>query len=73
MNFGVVVFDQAEALDFIGPWEMLTLWSKYFDGPANCLTVAEPLQPVICAKGMSVRFVGMHGIVRFACRRPAGR
>lgn len=54
MNFGVLAFDGAEELDFIGPWEMLRVWSKYADGPENCLIVAEQARPVICAKGLSV-------------------
>ena len=54
MNFGIVVFNQAEELDFAGPWEMLTMWSKVADGPETCLIVAEHADPVICAKGLSV-------------------
>jgi len=54
MNFGIVVFNQAEELDFAGPWEMLTMWSKVADGPETCLIVAENTDPVICAKGLSV-------------------
>lgn len=54
MNFGILVFNQAEELDFAGPWEMLTLWSKHASGPENCLLVAETKSPVTCAKGLSV-------------------
>jgi len=54
MNFGVLIFPDCEELDFVGPWEMLTMWSKYAEGPSNCLIVAERSNPVTCAKGMSV-------------------
>jgi transcriptional regulator GlxA family with amidase domain len=54
MNFGVLVFNQVEELDFAGPWEMLTMWSKYAEGPENCLIVAQSREPVICAKGLSI-------------------
>lgn len=54
MTFGIVVFDQVEELDFVGPWEMLTMWSKYFKGPEQCLIVAQKAAPVRCAKGMTV-------------------
>ncbi len=54
MNFGILVFPQVEELDFAGPWEMLTLWSKVAGGPENCLIVSETASPVICAKGLSV-------------------
>ena len=29
MNFGILIFDEVEELDFIEPWEMLTMWSKH--------------------------------------------
>lgn len=54
MNVGVLVFEQAEELDFVGPWEMLTMWGRYFGGPDPCLLVAQTAGPVACAKGMSV-------------------
>ncbi|MCC5874403.1 MAG: DJ-1/PfpI family protein [Gammaproteobacteria bacterium] len=54
MTFGVLAFDGAEELDFIGPWEMLRVWSQYAHGPERCLIVAEHARPVICAKGLSV-------------------
>ena len=54
MNFGIIVFPDVEELDFVGPWEMLTMWSKLAAGPANCLIVAEKREPVVCAKGLSV-------------------
>lgn len=54
MSFGVLVFDGAEELDFVGPWEMLQVWSHYAGGPERCLIVAESEGPVRCAKGLSV-------------------
>jgi transcriptional regulator GlxA family with amidase domain len=54
MNFGILVFDDVEELDFVGPWEMLTMWQKTASGSANCLIVAEKKQPVRCAKGLSI-------------------
>ncbi|WP_432452360.1 MULTISPECIES: DJ-1/PfpI family protein [unclassified Agarivorans] len=54
MNFGILVFDQVEELDFVGPWEMLTMWRKNANGPENCIIVNETLDPVTCAKGLSI-------------------
>jgi transcriptional regulator GlxA family with amidase domain len=54
MNFGIIVFPEVEELDFVGPWEMLTMWSKLAAGPRNCLIVAEKREPVVCAKGLTV-------------------
>lgn len=54
MKFGILVFDDVEELDFVGPWEMLTMWSKVADGPTQCLVVAQASGPVRCAKGLSI-------------------
>ena len=53
MTAGILVFNGAEELDFVGPWEMLSMWGKVANGP-TCILVAEKLQPVVCAKGLSV-------------------
>jgi len=54
MNFGILVFDEVEELDFVGPWEMVAMWSKVAGGPSKCLTVAQSVAPVTCAKGLSI-------------------
>ena len=54
MNFGVLVFPNVEELDFVGPWEMLGMWSKHAGGPERRLIVAQTGEPVTCAKGLSV-------------------
>ena len=53
MTFGILIFPQVEELDFIGPWEMLSMWHQVAGGP-KCLVVAEQREPVLCAKGLSV-------------------
>lgn len=53
LNFGIVIFNQVEELDFVGPWEMATMWNRFAGGP-QCLLVAETAAAVSCAKGMSV-------------------
>jgi transcriptional regulator GlxA family with amidase domain len=52
--FGFLVFPELEELDLIGPWEMISLWSKSLEGPGTCLMVAQNREPVICAKGLSL-------------------
>jgi transcriptional regulator GlxA family with amidase domain len=52
MNFGFLVFPNVEELDFVGPWEIVGMWSKFAGGPEKCLIVAQTFTPVICAKGM---------------------
>lgn len=53
-SFGILRFDGAEELDFIGPWETLLSLSLYAGGPANTLLVDQTRAAVQCAKGMSV-------------------
>jgi transcriptional regulator GlxA family with amidase domain len=54
MNFGFLVFPGLEELDLTGPWEIISLWSKFGQGPEKCLMVAENPGPVVCNKGMSI-------------------
>lgn len=54
MNFGILVFNQVEELDFVGPWEMLTMWGKIADGPEKCLIVSQSREPITCAKSLSI-------------------
>ena len=54
MNFGMILFPGVEELDFIGPWEMLTMWSNHCNGPMHNRIVAQSYAPVTCAKRLSV-------------------
>lgn len=51
-TFGFLLFPDLEELDLVGPWEMISLWSKYLEGPERCLMVAQSRDPVRCAKEM---------------------
>jgi transcriptional regulator GlxA family with amidase domain len=54
MNFGILVFPGVEELDFVGPWEILGMWSRHAGGPEGRFIVAEFLSPVVCFGGLSV-------------------
>jgi transcriptional regulator GlxA family with amidase domain len=54
MHFGFLLFPQTEELDLIGPWEMANVWRQIAGGPENCLIVARSMEPVVCAKGLSI-------------------
>lgn len=57
-TFGILVFDGAEELDFVGPWEVFTASSalRERDGeePDRVVLVAERDAPVRCGKGLRV-------------------
>jgi transcriptional regulator GlxA family with amidase domain len=54
MNFGFLLFNDLEELDLVGPWEIISVWSKHFSGPTNCLMIAEKDDPVKCYNGMII-------------------
>jgi transcriptional regulator GlxA family with amidase domain len=48
---GIVLFDGAEELDFVGPWEVFTMGRRESD---EVVTIAEHDRPIVCAKGLRV-------------------
>jgi transcriptional regulator GlxA family with amidase domain len=53
MNIGIFLFDNAEELDFVGPWEVFTS-ARMLKPELAVFTVAEHERPVRAAKGMRV-------------------
>jgi transcriptional regulator GlxA family with amidase domain len=55
VRIGIALFENAEELDFAGPWEVLGAWATQWpDDGVEVLTVADTLEPVRCAKGLRV-------------------
>ena len=55
MRIAIGVFDGAEELDFVGPWEVLTMWRDISpDDEVEVMLVGETTEVVTCAKGMRV-------------------
>jgi transcriptional regulator GlxA family with amidase domain len=56
LRIAIAVFDGAEELDFVGPWEVLTAWREHASGEVDIevMLVGESTEPVTCAKGMRV-------------------
>lgn len=52
-TIGILLFDDAEELDFVGPWEVLTAMKMIVPGD-SVVTIAEHDRPIRCAKGMRV-------------------
>ena len=53
-TIGILVFDDAEELDFVGPWEVFTM-AKAVDAAAHkVILIAEEDRPIRCAKGLRV-------------------
>lgn len=54
ISAGIVIFDGVEELDFVGPWEVLTMAGKVAKLPLEVRLVASSTDVVTCAKGMRV-------------------
>jgi len=51
---GIVLFPDAEELDFVGPFEAFGMLAKHIDQEWSVVTVAQTRDPVLCAKGLVV-------------------
>jgi transcriptional regulator GlxA family with amidase domain len=49
----MLLFDDAEELDFVGPWEVLA-FANMQTGRDQLLTIAEAARPIRCSKGLRV-------------------
>lgn len=54
-RFGFLLFDDFEDLDFAGPWEMIAVWSKQFNGPHELCLISEQGHDVTSAKGLTLK------------------
>ncbi|MCW5731129.1 MAG: DJ-1/PfpI family protein [Alphaproteobacteria bacterium] len=52
-RIGILLFDDAEELDFVGPFEVFTM-ARMVDAAFEVLTIAPSASPVVCAKGLRV-------------------
>jgi transcriptional regulator GlxA family with amidase domain len=53
-RIGILIFDGAEELDFVGPYEVFTMAQAQAPDGFEALLIAERDAPVNCAKGMRV-------------------
>jgi transcriptional regulator GlxA family with amidase domain len=56
LSIGIALFDGAEELDWAGPWEVLSYWSRrHPEDEIEVFTVArDNSRPIVCAKGLRV-------------------
>jgi transcriptional regulator GlxA family with amidase domain len=54
MRIGILIFDDAEELDFVGPYEVFTMAKGIKPDAFDVQLIAERDAPVRCAKGMRV-------------------
>ena len=59
MNIGLLMFPDAEELDFVGPYEVFTMSNEVFElegkpEPDRVILISEDGNPVRCRKGMTI-------------------
>ena len=54
VRIAIAVFDGAEELDFVGPWEVLAAWRYLHPEEVDVVLVGDHVGPFACAKGMRV-------------------
>ena len=54
LNIGIVLFEDVEELDFVGPWEVLTSAAADKTDELRVMTVAQEAAVLRCAKGLRV-------------------
>ncbi|MGX1564218.1 DJ-1/PfpI family protein [Streptomyces sp. NPDC055506] len=53
-TYGLLVFEEAEELDFVGPWEVFNVSARLREGADTAVLLAEHPGPVRCNKGLRV-------------------
>jgi transcriptional regulator GlxA family with amidase domain len=53
-SYGLLIFDGAEELDFVGPWEVFSVSSQLRDRADSVHLIAQGADPVKCGNGMRV-------------------
>lgn len=53
-TFGFLLFNDLEELDVVGPWEVISIWSKRFGGPEKVITVSQEKGVITCVNGLQI-------------------
>jgi len=54
VRIAIAVFEGAEELDFVGPWEVLAAWRYLYPDEVDVVLVGDGTGPTTCAKGLRV-------------------
>jgi transcriptional regulator GlxA family with amidase domain len=53
-TIGILLFDDVEELDFVGPWEVFSSTTQHLFPDDQVVTIAQQSRPIRCAKGLRV-------------------
>lgn len=54
-KFGFLLFDGVEDLDVVGPWEMISVWSKHYGGPEKVFTLSQHQEWVTSVNDLTMK------------------
>lgn len=54
ITIGILIFDDVEELDFVGPWEVFSATTQHLFPEDRIVTIAPESRPIRCAKGLRV-------------------
>jgi transcriptional regulator GlxA family with amidase domain len=53
-TIGILLFDDVEELDFVGPWEVFSATTQHLFPDDRVIAIAQQSRPIRCAKGLRV-------------------
>src|SRR5262249_35468738 len=54
MRIGILLFEDVEELDAVGPWEVFGMWERLWPGAIELLSLARTAGPIRAAKGLTL-------------------
>lgn len=54
-NLGMVIYEMAQPIDIIGPWEVLALWKSILNAPINLCLIAQTEGDVQLDSGITIK------------------
>ncbi len=54
-NFGVILYENAQPIDAIGPWEVIAIWKSILKAPINMFLIAESEELVHCDSQITLK------------------
>lgn len=55
LNIGFVIYENAQPIDFIGPWEVLSFWKNVLNAPINLSLISENGGYIKCSNEIVVK------------------
>ncbi len=54
-KIGVLIYEQVQPMDFIGPWEVFAMWKNILEAPIELYLISEKGGPVNCDDNLTIQ------------------